>query len=103
MSRNILCDPGNPADFSGAGRAITGNDTRARWRFRQVLKCPGIERVDAHGRLATIHGLRHSFCPMLARAGVGLVQAQQMMGHSDHARRWRCTRTWVSTICGEGR
>ncbi len=76
-------EPGEPIFLAPAGKSIMGNETRARWRFRQVLKRAGIERVDAHGRRATIHGLRHSFCSMLARAGVGLVQAQQLMGHSD--------------------
>ena len=30
-----------------------------------------------------IHALRHSFASELGRAGVGLTQAQALMGHSD--------------------
>ncbi len=41
------------------------------------------DRVDAEGRKLDIHALRHTFGSRLARRGVGLVQVQRLMGHSD--------------------
>ena len=38
---------------------------------------------DEHGRKVDLHALRHTFATRLARAGVELVQAQKLLGHSD--------------------
>ncbi len=35
------------------------------------------------GQRIDIHSLRHSFASALGRAGVGLIQAQKLLGHSD--------------------
>lgn len=51
--------------------------------FNRVLKRAEIARVDAEGRKLDIHSLRHTFGSRLARNGVGLVQVQRLMGHSD--------------------
>jgi integrase len=51
--------------------------------FNRVLKRAGIARVDGEGRKLDIHCLRHTFGSRLARNGVGLVQVQRLMGHSD--------------------
>jgi integrase len=51
--------------------------------FNRVLSRAAISRVDAEGRKLDIHSLRHTFGSRLARNGVGLVQVQRLMGHSD--------------------
>ena len=51
--------------------------------FPADLKAAGIPKRDANGRVVDVHSLRHTFGTMLARAGVGLVQAQRLMRHSD--------------------
>jgi site-specific recombinase XerD len=38
--------------------------------------------VDELGRSVVIHSTRHTFASQLGRAGVGLVQAQRLLGHS---------------------
>jgi site-specific recombinase XerD len=47
-----------------------------------LLKEAEIPRTDEMGRSIDIHSLRHTFCSELGRAGVGLTQAQALMGHS---------------------
>lgn len=51
--------------------------------FDRVLARAKIDRVDGEGRKLDIHSLRHTFGSRLARHGVGLVQVQRLMGHSD--------------------
>ena len=51
--------------------------------FDRVLAAAGIEREDALGQRLDIHALRHTAASRLARAGVGLVHAQRILGHSD--------------------
>ncbi len=74
--------PTEPLFLGPAGKPILGNETRARWRFRQVLKRAGIARVDALGRWMDVHALRHSYATLLARSGVALTDAQRLLGHS---------------------
>jgi len=56
---------------------------RALYRFRELLVEAGIPETDAMGAKIDIHSLRHSFATALGRAGVGLTQAQALLGHSD--------------------
>ena len=49
----------------------------------RVLDKAGIDRVDGRGRVIDVHSLRHSFATRLARAEVGLLHAQRLMGHAD--------------------
>jgi integrase len=51
--------------------------------FNRVIVRAKIPRVDDEGRKLDIHSLRHTFGSRLARNGVGLVQVQRLMGHSD--------------------
>lgn len=51
--------------------------------FDRLLVRAKITRVDAEGRRLDIHALRRTFGSRLARRGVGLVQVQRLMGHSD--------------------
>lgn len=51
--------------------------------FNRVLARAKIPRVDAEGGKLDIHALRHTFASRLCRAGVGLVHAQNLLGHSD--------------------
>jgi integrase len=74
---------GDPIFLGPAARPIGENTTRARWRFRQILKRAGIEAVDHKGVSVVIHSTRHTFASELGRAGVGLTQAQHLLGHSD--------------------
>jgi integrase len=75
--------PGDSIFLGPAGRPIAENTTRARWRFRQILKRASIEAVDHQGVSVVIHSTRHTFASELGRAGVGLTQAQHLLGHSD--------------------
>ena len=51
--------------------------------LRRVLEAGGIPRRDGEGRRVDLHSLRHCCASRLARAGVGLVLAQRLLGHSD--------------------
>lgn len=51
--------------------------------FNRVLERAGIAKYGADGRKLDIHALRHTFGTRLSRAGVPLVHAQRLMGHSD--------------------
>jgi integrase len=51
--------------------------------FTRVLARAKIARVDPEGGKLDIHALRHTFASRLCRAGVGLVHAQNLLGHSD--------------------
>lgn len=51
--------------------------------FDRILDAAAIDRVDSAGRKLDLHALRHTLCSRLFRAGVGLVQAQHILGHSD--------------------
>jgi integrase/recombinase XerD len=50
--------------------------------FRADLAAAGIEYVDASGRYADLHGLRHTFVSNLARSGVHPKTAQALARHS---------------------
>jgi site-specific recombinase XerD len=43
----------------------------------------GIPRVNERGEKIDIHALRHTYASRLMRNGVGLAQAQRLLGHSD--------------------
>ncbi len=51
--------------------------------FNRIIHRARIPRVDAEGGKIDIHALRHTFASRLCRAGVGLVHAQNLLGHSD--------------------
>jgi integrase len=51
--------------------------------FDRLLEAAGIDRVDQVGKKLDIHGLRHSAATRFARAGVPLIKAQRILGHSD--------------------
>jgi len=51
--------------------------------FDRLLEAAGIDRLDAQGRQLDIHAMRHTMATRLARSGAPLVQAQQILGHSD--------------------
>ena len=57
--------------------------TNAMRLFDRILQRAKIARTDEDGRKLDIHALRHTFGSRLARKGVGLVQVQRLMGHSD--------------------
>ena len=58
----------------------TVNSTR---EFDRLLALAGIPKKDARGHRVTIHSLRHTCSSRLARAGVGIVQLQKILGHKD--------------------
>lgn len=50
--------------------------------FRRDLVCAQIERVDASGRVADFHGLRHTFITRLSEGGVHPRVAQELARHA---------------------
>ncbi len=56
---------------------------QALTRFEAILERAGIPKTDERGQKLDIHSLRHTFASRLARNGVGLAQAQRLLGHSD--------------------
>ena len=52
-------------------------------RFHADRKRAGISRTDDRGRQVDLHALRTTFGTMLARSGVPMRTAQQLMRHSD--------------------
>src|SRR4029079_2682654 len=52
-------------------------------RFHADCRRAGIARRDDRGRQLDIHALRTTFGTMLARSGVPMRTAQQLMRHSD--------------------
>jgi integrase len=82
----VLRRPLNPRDrvfLSPEGQPWSWASTNLMRIFVRTLEAAGIERVDDAGRQLDIHGLRHTAATRLARAGVGLVQAQRILGHAD--------------------
>jgi integrase len=69
--------------LSPEGYAWPESTVNAMRIFNRLLIAAGIERLDANGRKLDIHALRHTMASRLARNGVGLVQAQRLLGHSD--------------------
>lgn len=53
--------------------------------FERDCNAAGIPKHDGAGRVIDVHGLRHTFGTMLARAGVPLQVAQRAMRHSTPA------------------
>jgi integrase len=51
--------------------------------FRRDLRRVGIPVEDAEGKRADFHSLRYSFCTFLARAGVPIRTAMELMRHRD--------------------
>ena len=51
--------------------------------LERLLKKAGVEQVDEQGQKIDTHALRHTFISRLQRAGVSLVHAQRLAGHSD--------------------
>ena len=52
-------------------------------RFKHILEAAGIQKVNEQGEKLDIHSLRYTAASRFARSGVGLVQAQKILGHSD--------------------
>lgn len=65
------------------GTTWVGKRRAALRQLDQILDRAGIARVDDRGEKVDVHALRHSFASRLARSGVGLAQAQKLLGHSD--------------------
>jgi integrase len=59
-----------------------GTNNVARILYR-ALERAGIERLDAAGQKLDLHALRHAAATRWARAGVPIVHAQALLGHSD--------------------
>jgi len=72
-----------PIFLSPRGRPQWNAAANARTRLLEVIKKSGVEREDEMGRVIDIHALRYTFASMLAAAGVSLVIAQKLLGHSD--------------------
>ena len=75
--------PADPVFLTPEGSRWMRPTNNAMRLFDRVLRSAEIPRVDDEGRKLDIHSLRHPFGSRLARNGVGLVQVQCLMGHSD--------------------
>jgi integrase len=51
--------------------------------FDRILEAAGISRANEQGRKLDIHAPRHTLATRLARSSAPLVQAQQLLDHSD--------------------
>lgn len=51
--------------------------------FLRTLEAAGIDRVDGAGKKLDIHALRHTVASRMARNGVGMAQAQKVLGHAS--------------------
>jgi integrase len=51
--------------------------------LRRVLERAGIPHRTERGEIVDVHSLRHTCASRLARSGVGLLQAQRILGHAD--------------------
>lgn len=58
------------------------DQANASHRYHVILERAEVTKI-VDGLSMTIHSLRHTFCTRLARAGVPLLDAQKLMGHSD--------------------
>jgi len=58
------------------------NPNKAADMLKNDLECAGIEYVDAAGRYADFHSLRHSFASILHQSGVSPKVAQALLRHS---------------------
>lgn len=75
---------GEPIMLSPEGAAWSAQTRRnALARLRRHLEDAGIAPVDPEGRRVDIHALRVTFGTRLARAGVPLMRAVELMRHSD--------------------
>lgn len=73
----------DPIFLSPRGLSWIGKRRIALTRFYAILDRAGIQHIDERGEKIDIHALRHTFASRLARNGVGLAQAQKILGHSD--------------------
>jgi len=79
----VLGRLGERVFLSPDGAVWTWATNNAGRIFQRLMERAGIERRGADGRTVDIHALRHTLASRLARNGVGLVQAQKLLGHSD--------------------
>lgn len=61
--------------------AAKGGGRLKRWRRTDIENW--LPKFDERGDKIDIHALRHTIASRLARNGVGLSQAQKLLGHSD--------------------
>jgi integrase len=73
----------DPVFLSPEGSPLSENTVNAMRIFDRLLEAAGIAREDANGAKLDIHALRHTLATRLQRSGVGLAQAQRILGHSD--------------------
>jgi integrase len=73
------CEGRKPTElvFPGRGGHPMDGDALGR-RFIRARDTAGLKDTDL-----TLHDLRHTFGSLLARAGYGAVEIQQLLGHSD--------------------
>lgn len=69
--------------LSPRGLPWTKNRRIALNRLYAILDRAGIPRIDERGEKVDVHALRYTCASRFARHGVGLVQAQKILGHSD--------------------
>jgi integrase len=83
---HVLGRPLRPNDrvfLTPRGHAWPTATTNLMRVLDRILEAAGIARIDEQGRKIDVHAMRHCFATRLARSGAPLVQAQQLLGHSD--------------------
>ncbi len=73
----------DPIFLTPKGANWEGNRPNAYRSLLRLLRAAEIPREDEQERRINIHALRHTNGTLLALAGVGLIQTQKLLGHSD--------------------
>ncbi len=74
---------GDALFLSPRGKPWCAPSNNVRRCLHRLLLAAGIKRYDELGEQIDVHALRHCFVSRLARAGVPLIHAQRLAGHSD--------------------
>ena len=71
------------AESAASDLVFEGRHFPRMWRFKSDLRAAGIEYIDACGRRADFHALRHTFATYLNAQGVSPCAAMELMRHSE--------------------
>ncbi len=74
-----VAKPTNVADTQPVFSHLSNADRQ----IRRDLDAAGIQRIDTMGRKLDFHCLRYTFATKLARSGISMRLAQELMRHSD--------------------
>ena len=83
--RRALLSVSDKSGLENFARSLTqmGVEVLSTGGTFRTLEAAGIARTDVEGRTLDLHALRHTAATRMARTGVPLMHAQQLLGHSD--------------------